>query len=82
MTTTKTKIDRMIKDHEKKGYAAEFHCDLETLAQLQAINSASRENILTPPMTPGKPWRLMGRDLHVVTDRKLELYATAKKARK
>jgi predicted phage gp36 major capsid-like protein len=80
--TTRTKIDQMIKDHEKKGYAAEFHCDLDTLAQLQAINSASRENILTPPMTPGKPWKLMGRDLHVVEDRKMELTAVAKKAGK
>lgn len=72
-------IQTMIADLEKKGYAAEFHGDLETLAQLEILNQTSRESILMPPLAPGKPWRLMGRDLHVVTDRKLELTATAKK---
>lgn len=76
------KIQKMIEDLEKKGYAAEFHGDLETLAQLEIMNQTSRESMLMPPLAPGKPWRLMGRDLHVVTDRKLELTATAKKAAK
>lgn len=76
---TKTKIEKMIKDLEKNGYAAEFHADLETLAQLELENHKSRESMLMPPLAPGKPWRLMGRDLHIVTDRKLELTATAKK---
>ena len=79
MATTIKKIERMIKDHEKLGYAAEFHCDLEELQTLQGLSQTSREAMLLPPLAPGKPWKLMGRDLHVVTDRRLELTATAKK---
>ena len=79
MKITKKKIEDMIGDLEKKGYAAEFHGDLETLAQIEILNQTSKESLLMPPLAPGKPWRLMGRDFHVVTDRKLELTPTAKK---
>lgn len=66
---TREEIEALIEERERNGARATFTCGTQALTDLSNLNQIHGQAILTPPINEDAPWRLMGRDLHIVEGR-------------